>query len=556
IVSVDHFRFLSARKKRKEIAFYRLLGSPMTSALQFGEPAFVEPTHSTQLSDFQYVENTDLADSVATVKIVGPDDDKSSDTFDILINFTGIGNRTSFLAGVIRRPHCGLHKDITNRSRRMGIWRCVWVYSVQTTNILHIVSHDGPTRFKLTNTQSLINVDALIYALQPGQASCRKRWSGLSPSVLASLSIPFSPDEIIPLVIPATLQLVHVRRQHIANYSTASRKNQLLEKALMRPKTLRHLAATLALSTRSIHNSGATTAPTTIMLDDPKMATFHMSAPLAKRRHFNDNDDESCSDSSNDSELRNASEETYFIRLRVIGAYMPRQAADGTQSLHVAFVASPVVLRGLYSFGFGLGLSIMHCRRASWTDGVAASGKGMNLWNFLSKNKYPTAPKHFYNSKTVDFISMAKDFVVCYADHARPDPTMPSGLLDQQKIQLISQQSSLRQAEGGNQGFNSVLPNSVLSETQVSRGNHRQQVALAQPTQKPTFELISDPPDVYAQMPLGEDGRKRCLKFLSKPGCQFTKCSNAHFRPESLAEGVKNLISERWGGLSARYIDL
>ncbi|EEY62897.1 uncharacterized protein PITG_15334 [Phytophthora infestans T30-4] len=76
----------SARKKRKEIAFYRLLGSPMTSALQLGELAFVGPTHSAQLNDFQYVEITDLTDSVATVKIVGPDDDKNNDTFDIPID--------------------------------------------------------------------------------------------------------------------------------------------------------------------------------------------------------------------------------------------------------------------------------------------------------------------------------------------------------------------------------------------------------------------------------------------------------------------------------------
>ncbi|KAF4027568.1 hypothetical protein GN244_ATG20814 [Phytophthora infestans] len=58
----------------------------MTSTLQLGELAFVGPAHSAQLNDFQYVEITDLTDSVATVKIVCPDDDKNDDTFDIPID--------------------------------------------------------------------------------------------------------------------------------------------------------------------------------------------------------------------------------------------------------------------------------------------------------------------------------------------------------------------------------------------------------------------------------------------------------------------------------------
>ncbi|KAF4035770.1 hypothetical protein GN244_ATG12261 [Phytophthora infestans] len=253
-------------------------------------------------------------------------------------------------------------------------------------------------------------------------------------------------------------------------------------------------------------------------------------------------------------ELRNASEETYFIRLRVIGAYMPRQAADGTQSLHVAFVASPVVLRGLYSFGFGLGLSIMHCRRASWTDGVAASGKGMNLWNFLSKNKYPTAPKVFGLG---DLISSLTALTSSFATPTTPGQTQRCLLAYwiNKKFSLFRNKVLLdRRKEATKVSTQFCRSDDKLGALRDSSQSWKPSSA-SRP--RPTnAETNSDPPDVYAQMPLGEDGRKRCLKFLSKPGCQFTKCSNAHFRPESLAEGVKNLISERWGGLSARYIDL
>ncbi|OWY94253.1 hypothetical protein PHMEG_00036068 [Phytophthora megakarya] len=58
------------------------------------------------------------------------------------------------------------------------------------------------------------------------------------------------------------------------------------------------------------------------------------------------------------------------------------------QSPHVEFVARPAVLRGLYSFGFDLGLSIMHCKSALWNDEVAAAEKGTNLWDFSSGNSY------------------------------------------------------------------------------------------------------------------------------------------------------------------------
>ncbi|ETP38279.1 hypothetical protein F442_14066 [Phytophthora nicotianae P10297] len=128
----------------------------------------------------------------------------------------------------------------------------------------------------------------------------------------------------------------------------------------------------------------------------------------------------------------------------------------------------------------------------------------MNLWNFSSKNGYPTPLKvsgfgnlirsktalhkfgqHFYNGKTVD--------------HALSDPTMARLL-----------------AYWINAKF-SLFRNKDLSD------------GLREAT----------------KLPLGEDGRKLCLKILSRPGCQFTNCSIAHFRPESLAEGVQNLISER-----------
>ncbi|KAF4030415.1 hypothetical protein GN244_ATG17795 [Phytophthora infestans] len=475
--------------------------------------------------------------------------------------------------------------------------------AAETTNILHIVSHDGPTRFQLTNTQSLIKVDALNYAFQPGQG-------GINP-ILASLSVPFSPDEIVPLVKPATLQLVHVRRQHIVSYSNASRANKpedlytdtshIVEESTTRkstdearktPTPRSHPSTANEIDTQLRNYDSADVDNDSCSEDGDVREVQHMNAPLAKRRRFNDNDDESFSDSSNDS-YADAERTTQRQRgivfhpspsdRRIHAAIVNRRHTGKNpqtllqsvqQSLHVEFVASPAVLRGLYSFGFGLGLSIMH-----W-DAVAASEKGMNLWDFSSKNGYPTPPKvsgfgalissltalhkfgqHFYNSKTVDFISTAKDFVICYADHARPDLTMARLLAYwiNEKFSLFRNKvlsDGLREATKVSTQFcrsddklgalrDSSQPWKPSSASRPRPANAETNVRTHRTTSNTGSRI---PFDVYAQMPLGEDVRKLCLKFLSKPGCQFTKCSNAHFRPESLAEGVNNLISERQSG--------
>ncbi|ETP10190.1 hypothetical protein F441_14122, partial [Phytophthora nicotianae CJ01A1] len=247
-------------------------------------------------------------------------------------------------------------------------------------------------------------------------AACRKRRSGIPPSGLASLSAPFSPDEIVPLVKPATLQLVHVCRQHIIDYSLPAEESTTRKstgEARNTPTTRRQPSAVNETDTQLRNYDSADDESASCSEDDDVRKVQYTNAPLAKHRRFNGNDNGSCSDSSVDSY---ADAERTTRHQRGI-------------ALHVEFLASPAVLRGVYSFGFGLGLLIMHCRQASWMDTVAASEKGMNLWDFSSKNDYPTPLKvsgfgnlirsktalhkvgqHFYNGKTVD--------------HALSDPTM------------------------------------------------------------------------------------------------------------------------------------
>ncbi|EGZ09234.1 hypothetical protein PHYSODRAFT_525956 [Phytophthora sojae] len=193
------------------------------------------------------------------------------------------------------------------------------------------------------------------------------------------------------------------------------------------------------------------------------------------------------------------------------------------------------------------------------------SVKGVNLWDFSAKNGLPTPPKasscadlisalsalykfgqYFYNSETVNFIGAAKDFIIDYSDHTRPDPTMARLL-----VFWINSKFSLFR--------NTILSEGLGAATKISAQFCRSDDKLAAlrdscQTWKPVTARI--PADVYSQLPKAEDGRRLCLKYLSQAGCQFSKCSSAHFLPEALPEGARKVILERWGGLGTQFSDL
>lgn len=71
----------------------------------------------------------------------------------------------------------------------------------------------------------------------------------------------------------------------------------------------------------------------------------------------------------------------------------------------------------------------------------------------------------------------------------------------------------------------------------------------------------SIPADVYALLPV-EDGKRLCLRFLSNAGCRSNNgksclsAKRAHFVPGSLNPLVKDLITERFGGLKPEHASL
>ncbi|KAE9284224.1 hypothetical protein PF008_g27212 [Phytophthora fragariae] len=207
-----------------------------------GDIAFVGPAHLSYLSDYQYVEVVSVEEASVHVSIAGPD-------------ATSGGSMYTMPLGTFQ------HRVVPARERDLWpgsylahpvafVWTTddgvdVWSYGVvsgcsatddETT--LHIVGHEGPVRLPLVATTAIIKADVLTYALQIGGTvnaaaftptelleqqnsalvACNRRRPGrpgLPTAITELLTIPFVGKDIVPLVRPATLQLVRVRREQI-----------------------------------------------------------------------------------------------------------------------------------------------------------------------------------------------------------------------------------------------------------------------------------------------------------------------------------------------------
>ncbi|KAG1700712.1 hypothetical protein DVH05_011571 [Phytophthora capsici] len=622
----------------------------MDSSVCIGTLAFLGPAHLDQLLEFQYVEVVAVKEDTVIVKTTGPDDDSEADdhvieTFEAPLDVIKVRR----VPEAERRCWPGsfvAHPVAFRKTTKDGV--DVWDYGVvagytsaDTTDILHIVGRNEPTRHPLTDLQSVIKVDPLTYALQPGGgtnstalnplellhqqdtllAACRRRKNGIPAAVMAGLSVPFSPDELVPLVKPSSLQLVRVRRQHLVDFVTAPRLNRpgdlYTDSAAGEDDVTACGGGTQPVGTTHPLQSDRSNTKRPVqrlnhrLSDAEEESDFsecedvrevrHMNASLVKRRRTDDDNAESDS-SCGSSRGRYLNEQRGIVfhpspsDRRIHGMVVNRRHTGKVaqtllqsvqQSPHVEFLASPAVLRGLYSFGFGLGLSIMHCRRVRWDDEVATTEKGVNLWDFSSKNNLPTPPKansfgelisalttlhkfalHFYNSTTSDFISAARDFIIDYADHARTDSTMArllahwiNGKFSLFRSTLLVE--GLASASGIASQFCrsddklSALRDSCQAWKPTSHSN-RARITESEKGPRPQRTPASSriPTDVYAKLPKADDDRRVCLKFLSKVGCQYANCSSAHFRPPSLPEGAKAVVKEKWGGFATEYQDL
>jgi hypothetical protein len=254
------------------------------------------------------------------------------------------------------------------------------------------------------------------------------------------------------------------------------------------------------------------------------------------------------------------------------------------QSLYVRFLASPPVLRGLYTFAFGLGLSVMHLRRVTTWDRMEASERGANLIDYSTKNALRPAPAitalnelveavqalhsfalHFYNDDVIEFIEAAVEFVSHYGDLVTPDDAT-CRLLVYWLNSKFSRFRSIVVSDGLAHAIKVKEELNRRDDTLAALQEYRQARSPAllttrranapeQPRRGEKTERQPVPPHILAALPR-EGSKSVCMRFLSKAGCPVAVCARAHFRPASLPAAVKSYITERWNGLDSKFSDL
>ncbi|KAF4036353.1 hypothetical protein GN244_ATG11620 [Phytophthora infestans] len=234
---------------------------------------------------------------------------------------------------------------------------------------------------------------------------------------------------------------------------------------------------------------------------------------------------------------------------------------------YVEFLATPAVLRALYSFGFGLGLSVMHCRRRLPADYVEASEQGLNIWDFSGKYSLHAAPtpSGYGDLETSGFIASARDFVISYNDHAAPDGHMARllsywvnrklGIFRSRLVSVGIKEALKVSAEfTRSDDMLSALKDSNSLWKKKTQSDKSQSVGRARPSDREQIRKTTRNPnpisaEVYEKAPQDASGRGLCLQFISRVGCSSTDCSRAHFKPDALHDLIKAAITERWRGL-------
>ncbi|GMG16749.1 unnamed protein product [Phytophthora fragariaefolia] len=228
---------------------------------------------------------------------------------------------------------------------------------------------------------------------------------GKPTAITELLTVPFVGKDLVPLLRPSILQLVRVRREHILDYSTASRSRQpgdlysdptigsLPNRA--GPRISRQPTDDLSASDT---NSESTPSSSRDTADEDIQAIRHAHQPTPKRRRIEMASD---SDSSQDQDYGDRSRQRGLvfqpspIDRQVHDAVVHRRHTGKApqmllqsvqQSDQLDFIGTPPVLREAYHFGFGVGLSIMHFRRASPSDDTMSTENGMDMWDFSAKN--------------------------------------------------------------------------------------------------------------------------------------------------------------------------
>ncbi|EGZ19148.1 hypothetical protein PHYSODRAFT_494755 [Phytophthora sojae] len=185
--------------------------------------------------------------------------------------------------------------------------------------------------------------------------------------------------------------------------------------------------------------------------------------------------------------------------------------------------------------------------------------------DFSSKNALPAPPKaaglgdlvsalssfykfakYFYNKDTKRFIGAARDFIIANADKAPSDAATARLLTHWVNIKFGKFRSRLV-----SKGLKSAL-----RVRKQFRRNDDQLVALKESYPVWTTTKTRIPNNVLTSLPKREDGRRLCLRFVSKAGSNLPDCPRPHFKPQALSDEAKAVVNQRWNGLLTECKDL
>ncbi|KAG1687828.1 hypothetical protein DVH05_010113 [Phytophthora capsici] len=215
--------------------------------------AFPGPGHASELIEFCYVRLRRVSGEEAVAQVVRPDSDEDGQeisvpisTFELRVVEVEEGQLwpESYLAHPVAFVQPGGPRT---GQRTYGV---VLRYKVNSKGTwLGVLSGDETILVPLFEPIRIIKADPIIYALYIGAAVsdmtpnpkelllqqdttigafCKKR-GAVPPSVRALLSVPFSPDECIPLIQPSTMGVVSVRRKLILHFSMGKQKQNALD---------------------------------------------------------------------------------------------------------------------------------------------------------------------------------------------------------------------------------------------------------------------------------------------------------------------------------------
>ncbi|KAE9305226.1 hypothetical protein PF001_g12683 [Phytophthora fragariae] len=575
-----------------------------TPSVADGRIAFVGPAHVPDLEGFTSLLIVKVHGTSATVQKTGPDSSEETPEFEVKIATL----RHRLVRGEEAELWPGSYVGhpiafVQTRGEDSEPWTygLVTGYSMQDkAALLHVRFNSQALRIQLTTPPTVIVVDRLNYALSTGatvnvmnlnalelldrqnevRVACGKSRSGLPASVVSTmLSMPFKPNDCVPLIRPDTLEIVSVRRQHIVDCELNGRNNNPCvvftdpqantDVSYLEPS--RDVANGTNLTLSDSDDEGKTEDQLTEQADINSVRLQNRSLRKRPRAAIADHEDlqlddvgvpvlsmtgEAHASAFCPSEMEKLVHDA-VAQPSLLGKNAHVVVESAQQGPRTKFMATPPVLRLAYDLSFGIrGLSLMHFRRFIY-ELEHADTANLNMTNFGRSNKPqpPTPPtgirdiveafdalllyaEGFYNSTVVEFFRTGAAFMTRMAVLSQPDATtcMMVALwidckLGKFRSELVASniQNVARIGQEFTRNDNHLMEmyQALHDKLIVSQASSKptRGGATNRPNQTRTSKPSTVPRELLAMLP--KQGNKAlCMRYLSKKGCTGPSAGN------------------------------